>query len=201
MKVMRVEIEQQRAQIKIETQQAQLRVEMPDRRMEITQTRPEMTVHRNNPEIELDMDDFKANIGLKTYDQLIAEAAASARIEARQGTQEIVRTSKYIGDVTIHSNKVAEVSSDQMLEFSDPDMGHNPIPPGAVEMAGKPGTLEIEWSGFEVSIDWVGDSMPEIYVEPPCSVNVEISTQPFIKISASEVYIPASSGRNVNTKA
>ena len=201
MRVMRLEIDQQRAQINIEIQQARLHVEMPDRRMEITQTRPEMTTHLENGKVELDMDALKANTGLKTYAQMISEAAAEAKAEAQQGVADIVRTSKYISDVTIYGNKVAGAARADMLEVREPVMGHSPVPPGAVKMNGKPGALEIKWSGFELTIDWLGESTPEVYVEPPGSVNVELSTQPSVKINAAEVYIPESSGRNVNTKA
>lgn len=200
MKVMRLSIEQHRAQINIEIQRAQLHVERPDRYMEIIHERPEMTVSLENAEVELDMDELKANIGLKTYGQLTAQAAADARAHANREIKEIVRTSKYIGDVTIHDNKVAKVAKDKMLEYHDPHMGRSPVPPGAVEMDGKPGTIEINWSSYELSIDWVGEYMPEVYVKPTGSVNVEISTQPSVKISVSEVYIPALSGRNVNTE-
>jgi hypothetical protein len=188
------------AQIDIRIQQARLHLEMPDRRMEIVSKRPEMRAFQEKPEVELDMDELKANMGLKTYDQMITEAAYNARTEARQGIRETVSQSKFIGDVTINGNKIAMVARDKMLEYSEPQMGHSPVPPGAVDMDGKPGTLEIEWSGYELSIDWSGEFMPEITVEPPSSVDVEISRPPRVKISVTEVYIPATSGRNVNTE-
>jgi hypothetical protein len=105
-----------------------------------------------------------------------------------------------VGDVTIEGNKVAMAAKEQMLAYLDPDMGHKPVPPG-VGMDGRPGKLEIEWTEHDLSIDWSGDIMPEFYVEPPSSVNVEISRPPSLKISVEEVYIPASSGRKVNTEA
>lgn len=200
MKLMRLEIEQQRAQLNIDIQQAQLRVEMPERRMEISQTRPEMTTHFEQPDVELNMDALKENTGLQNYDVLTAQAAAAAHAKAQQGIRAIVSQSEYLGDVTTPGNKVAALMKDQMLEFKDPDMGHSPVPPGAVEMKGKPGSLEIEWSDFELTIDWVGENKPEVYLEPPSSVDVEISTRPEVKISVSEVYIPTASGRNLNTE-
>ena len=200
MRVMRLEIEQQRAQIDINIQPAQLHIEMPDRSMEINQKRPEMTARREQAGVELDMEEHKVNMGLKNYKQMTAAATADALASAQQGIREIVSTSKHLGDVTAHGNKVAAVVKDKMLEFSDPKMGHSPIPPGAVEMDGKPGTLEINWSDYDLSIDWSGECVPEISVEPQNSVDVELSTQPSVKMSASEVYIPASTGRNVNTE-
>ena len=200
MRVMRINIEQQLAQIDIKTQQAQLRVEMPDRRMEISQQRPVMTTRRGKSEVKLDMDELKSNTGRKPFDQLMAESAQSAKAEARQGVSDIVNQSKFIGDVTINGNKVAMAAKDKMLRYIEPDMGRSPGPPAAVKMEGKPGKLEIEWSDYELSIDWIGECTPEVYVEPPCSVDVEISREPSVKISVTELDIPASSGRNINTE-
>lgn len=173
---------------------------MPKRRMEITHKRPEMTINREKAEVTLDMSALKANIGLKTFDQLTAEAAVNAQATVRRSIAETVSTSDYISDVTVHSNKVADVARNKMLEFNEPVMGHNPVPPGPVKMEGNPGGFEIEWSGYDVSIDWVGGTMPEVYVEPPCSVEVEISKEPRVHISVTEIYIPASEGRNINTE-
>jgi hypothetical protein len=200
MKLMRLEIEQQRAQINIDIQQARIRVDMPERRIEINQTRPEMTTHFEQPDVELNMDALKANIGLQNYDVLTAQAAAAAHAKAQQGIREIVSRTDYVSDVTIPGNKVATLAKDQMLAYQDPDMGHSRVPPEAVEMEGKPGSLSIEWSDYDLSIDLVGENAPEIYLEPPSSVDVEISTRPDVKISVSEVYIPTAAGRNLNTE-
>jgi hypothetical protein len=197
---MRINIEQQRAQIDIDIQQAKLRLRMPERQMEISQVRPEMTVSREEPEVRLDMDGLKANMGLKTNDQLLTDAVRKAEAEARQGVRDIVNLSDFLGDVTVEGNRIAIAAKDQLLAYQSPDMGRSPVPPN-VEMDGKPGKLEIEWTDSQLSIDWTGDFMPEFYVEPPCSVNVEISQPPSVKISVEEVYIPAASGRNVNTEA
>ena len=201
MKLVRLDIEQQRAQLDIDIVQARLHVEMPDRRMQIEQKPPEMTATSENPEVTLDMDSFKANIGLKTYEQLTAMAAVNAQSDATQGIKDIVNQAKSIGDVTSRGNEVGRWMKNQMLEAQDPEMGHSPVPPGALKMYGKPGMHEIEFSDYELSIDWVGANTPEIYVEPPSSVNVELSTQPELNITVSEVEIPASSGRHLNTEA
>lgn len=196
---MRINIEQQTAQIDIDIQHARLRVKMPERRMEIRHTRPEMAVSSEAPEVRVDMDELKANAGLKTSGQLLAAAEQKAEAAARQGVREIVNLAGFLGDVTVEGNKVAMAAKERMLAYRNPAMGRSPVPPRA-EMDGKPGKLEIEWTGYDLLIEWTGDVMPEFYVEPPCSVNVEISRPPSLKITVEEVYIPPSSGRNVNTE-
>ncbi len=198
--MLRLNIEQQRAEIDINIQHARLHINMPERRMKITHQKPEMTIKQEKAEVMLDMDALKANMGLETYHQLTAEAAESAKATVRRSIAETVSTADYISDVAVKGNKVASAARREMLEFNKPVMGHNPVPPGPVEMEGNPGGFEIEWSGYDVSIDWVGGTMPEVYVEPPCSVEVEISKEPRVSISVSEIYIPPSEGRNINTE-
>ncbi|MGI5970204.1 MAG: DUF6470 family protein [Oscillospiraceae bacterium] len=200
MRVLRLNIEQQMAQIDVDIQNARLHLKTPERRLLIENKRPEMKAEYEKPSIELDMEEFKANLGLKSYSQLTAEAAQRAMADARRGIREIVNQSEYLSDVTKNGNKVGHLAKREMLEYKEPEMGHSLVP-ATVKMDGRPGKLEIEWTGYELSIDLVGDIMPEFYVEPPCSVNVEISTPPRVEISVTEVYIPPSSGRNVNKEA
>jgi hypothetical protein len=200
MKVARLEIEQQRAEITIDIVNARLHVEMPEQDMDITSKPAEMFTECEDPEVILDLTELKANTGLKTYDQLLSEAATKASGKALQSIKDIVNTAAFVGDVAIHGNKIGKMAREKMLRMIEPDMGRSPVPPGPVKMKGYPGKLEIDWSKHEFYIDWIGKTMPEIYVEPPCSVEVEISTKPYIRISVKEIYIPASSGRNVNTE-
>lgn len=200
MKVTRLEIEQQRAEITIDITNARLHVDMPKQSMEITSRSPEMTTHLESPEVLLDLTELKANTGLKTYAQLIKDAAAKANTSALQGIREIVNTAEYVSNIAAPGNKIGMIARDKMLRVTEPDMGRSRVPPGPVKMKGHPGKLEVDWSDHEFSIDWNGKCTPEIYVEPPCSVEVEISTRPYISITVKEEYIPAAAGRNVNTE-
>ncbi|SMC35565.1 DUF6470 family protein [Papillibacter cinnamivorans] len=200
MKITKLEIEQQSALISVDVQNARLHVESPQRRMKIENNPPEMSVTRQDPEVLLDLSSLKENTGLKTYDQLISDAAAKAKTEALVAVRDTVNESRFIADTAAGGNRIGRTAKDEMLSPSDPDMGHSPVPPGAVEMDGDPGTLDIQWSGYDFSIDWEGELSPEIYVEPPYSVEVEIAREPSIRISVSELDIPNPAGRKIDAE-
>ncbi len=199
MKVVRLEIEQQRAEINVEIQRAQLHVEMPDRKMDIEQVSPEMEVRRENGEVRIDMDAFRSNLGLKSTGELTREAAARARAESLRGIRESVNTAAFVGDVTISGDKIGMAARDKLLEFKDPSPGRSPVPP-STDMTGIPGETEIEWSRGDLSIEWEGAVMPEVYVEPPGSVEVSLSERASVSVTLVEESIPPASGRNVSVQ-
>lgn len=199
MKITRLEIEQQRAEISIETQKAQLHVEMPDRRLKISSEVPQMTVHREDGSIELDMDEFKSNLGLKNYDVLTKDAVSKAYQESAQGIRDIVNNAAFVGDPSINGNKVAMAAKDKMLESVDISTGRSSVPP-KIEMEGNPGSLEINWTKGDVSIELEGKGQLDVYAEPPCSVEIELSQHPIVRVALVEESIPSAVGRSVSTK-
>ncbi len=199
MEIRKLDIETQRAEISIEIQNARIHVKIPDAEMQINREPPRMTIHRESGDVDIDMQEFKSNIGLKNFDELIAYAASKGYAAATEGTRETVNTAAYVGDVTIHGPKVANAAKSKMLEAPDPDPGRSPLPP-YVEMEGKSGSFEIEWTKGEVSIEWDIGGLAEVYVEPPCSVEIHLTQRPHVRVSLAEESIPPAAGRNVNTR-
>lgn len=200
MRITRLEIDQQTARLTIDIQYARLHVEHPHRRMKIESQSPEMTVERETPEVLLDLRGLKSNTGLKTYDQLISDAADKAKNHALSAVRDTVNKSKFLADITVGGNRIGQAAKSEMLTAVEPDMGHSRVPPGTVKMDGDPGSLQIQWSGYDLSIDWEGELGPEIYVEPPYSVEVDIAREPYIRISVSEIDIPNPAGRAINAE-
>ena len=201
MEIPRLRIEQQMAKIGIKVQHAQLHMDMPDMSMEINWKPPKMTVNRESAGIALNMDEVKANLGLKNNDQLKDDVVTKAYQAAKEGTQKIVKTAAYVGDVTIHGqNKIGAAARNKMLEYIDTDMGHSSVPPG-IEMDGYPGSLAIDWAKGEISIDFKGGGMANGYVDPPCSVEVYLKQRPNVRISLAEGSILPTTGRRVSLQA
>jgi len=196
-----LEIDQRMAKIGIEVQQAQLHVEMPDQSMEINWEPPKMTINHKSGDVDLNMDEFKSNLGLKNYDELIDDAASEAFTTAAEATKDIVNTAAFVGDVSIGGqNKVGEAAKNKMLEYIDTNTGRSSVPPN-ITMDGHPGSLEIEWTKGELSVDFEGGGMAEVYVEPPCSVEVQLAERPYVRVSLAEESIPPASGRKVSLQA
>lgn len=200
MKIARLEIEQQSAQLNIRVQNAQLHMEQPDRRMEIDQKLPDMAVTRSDGEVVLDLTAFKSNLGLKNFDELNREAAEQARTDALQAIRQTVNNAFFVGDPTKGPRRLAGRIRNEMLQPWRPAPKSDPVPDGDVGMDGVPGTLQIKWDTGDLNIEWNGDAFPDIYVEPPCSVEISLMQRPYVKISVVMDSIPSPAGRQVNTQ-
>jgi hypothetical protein len=195
----RLQIEQQRAQIQIDIQQAQLHVESEPRRMVVHREPPEMIVHREEGEVRLDMEDFKSRIGLKTYDEWNKDAAAEAHAKTLQSIREQVNEAAYVADVSLSGqNRIANLIKENMLEPKDPSLNIGPVP-AEIDMEGDPGKMKIEWSDSELSIEWEGGGPPQVYLDPPHSIDIYMEERPYVSVSVVRENGPKPSGRNIDT--
>ncbi len=200
MKVRRVQIEQQRAQLKIDSQMASLSIDMPIRRMKVEQRSAEMSVETEPARVKLDMEDFKNKIGIKSIYKLIDESSAQAIAHASEAIKEISNDGYFVGALPSNGNPIAELNRMKMLKVEEPKLYNGNVPDGTIKMEGTPGDIQIDWSSHEVKIIWDEYQTPSITVEPKASVNVELSPKPSIEFTVVEQTIPKESGRIVDTE-
>jgi hypothetical protein len=130
------------------------------------------------------------------FDELSRDASAQAHADALEAIRDSVNVSNYMGDPAIQGvNKVGSLIKEDMLEPEDPAPDVSPVP-ARIDMDGEPGTMEIEWSDRELSIEWEGGGMPQVYVDPPYSVDGYMKEKPYVRISVSEESIPGPSGES-----
>lgn len=201
MKVARIQIEQEFAQLRVETQMASLSVETAKRGMSIQRQPAQMNAVQQAPKIELDMQEFRNNLGLKSNRALMEEYVAEAREKARQGIRQIARDGDFVATLPTDTNNIAELARTKMLEVHEPEMNSGEVPPGAVGMKGMPGEFSIDWSQSGVRIEWDKYVPPEFTVDPKAEVRVELAREPRLEITVVEEHIPPHRGRAIDTKA
>lgn len=200
MEMPRLEIDQQMARIGVDTVRARLNVRNHTRSMTMEREPQEMSVRHEKGKVSPDSDEVRANMGLKSSGELTRDAAAKAYAAAEQGISETVATTAYVSDVKIKGVKIGAAARNKMLQPIEPDPGYSTIPP-KVALNGDPGSFDIDWTQGTVSIGWEGDGRPELFVDPRCSVEVQLTQRPSVRISLVEGSIPALSGRNISTRA
>jgi hypothetical protein len=201
MKVRRLQIEQQMAQLQIDSRFARISIESKIRRMRIEQQNAQMTVQREDPKIELDLEAFKDNIGLKEISTLTQESAARAHELAKQGIRETVSNGNYVGTLPSHGNSIAQIAMQNMLKPSAPQTNRSSVPDGAVKMKGNPGDFNIDWSRNDITISWDQYEIPVITVEPPPPyVTIALAQKPALEFSVVEQSIPPETGNSVDMK-
>lgn len=198
MKIQRLQIDQQMAQIRVDSQMAALSIDMPKRTMEIEQRHAQMSIEKAAPKIELDMQSFRNSIGLKDALTLMEETAAAAKEIASQNIKQTAAEGDIIGTLPSNVNIIAQVAKNNMLEVKAPVMNSGKVPSGPVKMEGKPGKLDINWSRHDLKINWNNFQTPTITVEPKASVDVQVVTEPYIEYTVIEEEIPPDIGMEID---
>lgn len=199
MQGIKLNIEQQRAQISVEIQNAQIHVKVPQRRMQIKHEPAKMEIKRSEGKVNIDLQAVKSNLGLKTHEEMTRTAVQKAKAKAQQSVREIVNNAAQVADPA-KGQSLGKIAKSKLMAFKNPKSGRSPVPP-PVGMDGKPGQMQIEWVKGGITIDWEGDNLVEVYVEPPHSVNIELSQRPSVQISLIEETLPEILGRKVSAEA
>ena len=199
MQGVKLNIEQQRAQISIDIQNARIHVKVPQRQMQINHEPARMKITRSEGEVDIDLQAVKNNLGLKSYEERTRAAVQKAKANAQQSVRESVSDAAQISDVS-KGQSIGKLAKSKLIAFKNPKPGRSPVPP-PVEMDGKPGQMQIEWIKGGITIDWEGENLVEVYVEPPHSVNIELSQRSSIQISLIEETLPEILGRKVSAEA
>ena len=196
MKVYRLRIEQEMARIAVESQMAALAIKKQQRTMHIEQQRAIMSIEREAAYMKLDLQGFYDNIGLKGPQTLNRDTAANARADANQAISQIMSDARFVGTLPATSNGIGQLARQKLLAPYQPEPGG--MPPGAMEMQGNPGRIQIDWSNYELNIIWDQYQAPKIRLEPKASVEVRLAQEPRIEYRMVEEMIPPRSGRNID---
>jgi hypothetical protein len=201
MKVNRIQIEQQMAKIEIESQKATLKIQTPKREMSIESQNAKMNVSSEMGKIELDMSNFKDRMDLKSMRELSEDFIAQAKSELVQNIKQFSSESDQIAKLPSSGNEIAQAARRRLLTPSPSKMNSGEVPKQPVEMNGKPGELDIDWTKNDLVIKWGKYEPPIITVEPKASVNVELVQKPSVECEVVEVSIPPETGRTFDTLA
>lgn len=199
MQGIKLNIEQQRAQISIDIQNAQIHVKVPQRQMRINHEPARMEVTRSEGKVNIDLQAVKSNLGLKNYDEMTRAAIQKAKAKAQESIRENVSDAAQVSDPSKGQN-LGKLAKSKMMAFKNPKPGRSPVPP-PVGMEGKPGQMQIEWVRGGITIDWEGENLVEVYVEPPHSVNIQLTQRASIQVSLIEETLPEVLGRKVSAEA
>lgn len=185
------------ARIRVEAQMARLSIDMQPRRMRVDWQRAKMTVSRENPSLEIDMEDLRNNIGLKSIDTLTREMASQSYAQARQGIKDIENNGDYVAKLPHSGNPIAQIARNSMLEVRRMPAAGNVSDP-TVPVKSHPGSLSIDWSVHDVSITWDDYQDPVITIDPKPAVNVTLAQEPHIAFKVVEYAYPPESGRTID---
>jgi len=201
MAIMRLNIDQQLAQIGVRSTPAKMNISMPRMQMRIQTETPTLTINRKAPSFRVNRQKINNESGLKSPLELAKTFRNSGRQSALRGTGQAKNDGNFIANPKIPGDKsiplLARNKAMSKLQKSETNIGL--MPQSLPEINWEKGQMNMSWSKHKVAIDWDGEYMPQMTVDPMYSVEVFLRTKPHFRITVEETFDPGATGRYINS--
>ena len=198
--IQRITIDQQLAEVGVRVTPAELHIEKPSLQMKITTESPHMEIERQAPRFRINRKRINHESGLKAPSGVTNAFRDAGRTGAMKGAKNAKDEGNFLGDLRQPGNRVAKLAHNKTLSAiarrKQTNLGL--MPKSIPEVEWDRGYLRINWSKHSIVIDWDGDYMPELTVDPKYSIEVFLRTEPYFRIRIEDVTDPNMPGRIVD---
>ena len=183
-----ITIEQQLAEIGVHRTPAQMHIEQQRMEMKIKTETPQMEIERKNPSFKVNRKKINAESGLKSSQDLSKEYRDRGRAAALKGAKTAVNDGNFLGDVKKPGDRVAKLAHNKtmsaILKKRETNIGL--MPKSQPEVEWDKGYMRINWSKHSIVIDWDGEYMPRVTIDPKYSIEIYLRTEPYFRVLVSE---------------
>jgi len=198
--IYRINIDQQRAEIGVRTTPAKIRITTPRPKMRITSQAPKLEIERRDPKFRVNRRKINSESGLKAPLELAKVHRDNGRSGALQGTSAAVNDGNFLGETRRQGDRVGQLAKNKtmsaILKKKEANIGL--MPKERPEVVWDKGSLSINWSRHSVIIDWDGEYMPRLTVDPKHSIEVYLRKEPYFRVTVEEMTDPGGPGRYVD---
>ena len=198
MKVVRLQMQHQMAQIQVESKRAKLNIESPRRQMDTDFSPARMSVDNQLGSVMLDSTSLRENTARRSIFSLQRQFAAEAVEAAWQGVAETVQTGDALAQQPNPGDVWGSLAQEKMLEVDVPTYGRSTVPQAGVSMSGDGGHCDISWTPHHLEITWDAFERPHVSLEPEPSVAVELAREAQVSCEVVEEEIPSEIGQNID---
>ena len=198
--VPKIVIDQQLAELGVRSTPAQMHIEMQQPKMTIKTEPPQMEIERKNPSFKINRKRISSESGPKPAVELSKSYRNTVRAGALKGAKTAGDDGDLLGNVRKSGDRVAKLANAKTVNaiMKKHQTGNGLMPKTKPEVVWDKGYLRINWSKHSIVIDWEGDYMPQMTVDPPYSIEVFLRTKPYFRILVEEGEDPYTPGRHVN---
>ncbi|MCL1828369.1 MAG: DUF6470 family protein [Oscillospiraceae bacterium] len=187
-------IDQQYSSLGIEITQAQMRITTPKPQMQVINEPPEMTVKTHTPKFKLNWKKVRSESGMKPPLDLARSIGSTGMQKADDGTKQTVQDGDFLKKTEIGGNRIAQLSRRKTIETAQKEINIGLMPKTSPEVEWEPGFVDVVWSRGNFKIEWSGEYMPNIIVDPMFSIEIYLREKPYIKITVEDGLSPYDSG-------
>jgi len=197
MAIHRLKIDQRFAEIGVRSTPARMNISTPRPQMRIKTETPQMQIDRKYASFRINRRKINNESGLRSP----LELAKVYRNKGKQGGMRAARNAvddgNYLANSKVPGDKVPKLSKNKaMAALQKKEMNIGLMPQSSPEVTWDKGHLRINWSKHSVVIDWDGEYMPTLTIDPKHSVDVFLRTQPHFRVMVEE--LPGTTGRYVD---
>ena len=183
-----ITIEQQLAEIGIRRTPAQMHIEQQQLRMSIKTEAPQMDIDRKDPSFKVNRKKINSESGLKPPDILSKDIRDRGKVAALRGVKTAVNDGNFLGDARKPGDRVGRLARAKtmsaILKKKEANIGL--MPKSSPEVVWDKGYLRINWSKHSIVIDWDGEYMPRVTIDPKSSIEIYLRTEPYFRILVEE---------------
>jgi len=193
-------IDQQLAELGLNITTAKMHLDMPRLKMKITTETPQMHIDRKYPSFKVNRKKINSESGLKAPLEFSREYRDKGVSGAMKGTKTAGEDGDFIGDARIRGNRIAKLSRSKAMNSATRKMQYNIglMPKSSPEFEWDKGYMRINWSKHSIVIDWDGEYLPTLTIDPKHSVEIYLRTEPYFRVRVEDMADPKSPGRLVD---
>jgi len=152
--------------------------------MKIKTVPPHMQIDSKAPSFKVNRKKINSESGLKSPDEVTTDFRDTGKADALKGAKTAKDDGNFLGELRIPGDRVAKLAHNKtmgaILKKRQANIGL--MPKSTPEIEWDRGYMRINWSKHSIVIDWDGDYMPRLKIDPKYSVDVYLRTEPYFKI-------------------
>ena len=196
----KIRIDQQLAELGIRSTTAKLNIKYPRAQMKIKTENAKMEIERKSPSFRINRRKMNSDFGTKAPLEFAKEFRDKGRTGALRGARTAVDDGNFLGELRRKGDRVPQLARKKtmsaILKKQQINLGLTPT--SRAEVVWDKGSMSINWSKHSILIDWDGDFMPQLTVDPKYSVEIFLRTEPYFRVSVEKMVDPGMPGRYVD---
>jgi len=195
--IQKIKIDQQIAELGVKSTPAQVKISQPRMKMRISTESSRMTIDRQSPTFKINRRKLNDESGLKSPSTLSKEFRDAGKAGAFRGTRTAKNDGNFLGDLRRSGDRVGKLAHNKTMSamMKNKQINIGLMPQNRPEVIWDTGHMSINWSKYSVVVDWDGDYMPQLTLDPKHSVEVFMRTEPYFRVMVEEMLDPLRPGK------
>jgi len=200
MSLLRLNIDQQMAEIGVRSTPARLNITLPKPRMTIHNETAKLQVDSAAPSFRVNRRKINNESGMKSPLTFAKDFRNKGRSAALRGAGQNKDDGNFLANHKIPGDKIPRLAKNKaMSRLQQPELNIGLMPQSSPEVTWDKGHMRINWSKHSVVVDWDGEYMPQLTLEPKYSVEVFMRTEPYFRITVEELIDSNAPGKFVDS--